>query len=331
MEYDDEKTNRTITNSPRKYYEGLKKEYVRCGLCGSNRKKYLNTGDRYGMGLRTVYCKKCGLIFTDPRPVQKEMEQFYRRTYRLYYESAEKPTLEYIEKGGFEKRAAKIYWTLKGNIDFECVQSIMDIGCSEGSLLRTIGIKQPHIQRFGIEPSLAFSRFAAEYSSSKVFTGNLNEYIKIHNDPKELFDIIILSHVFEHFLLPSKELEKVWKLLKPGGFLYIEVPNMASILCNPDMLHIAHLYHFCPETLRLILLKQGFQPIYSEEEGLAEKWTMCMLGIKSQPAKITLPSKRKIKSNVEFVKTKISKKVQKDNFVNKIISAKHILLKYIRG
>lgn len=41
----------------------------------------------------------------------------------------------------------------------------------------------------------------------------------------EKYDCIWLSHVIEHLLRPDQALQKIKELLKPEGFVLIEVPN----------------------------------------------------------------------------------------------------------
>ena len=44
-------------------------------------------------------------------------------------------------------------------------------------------------------------------------------------ESKNKYDIIILSHVIEHFREPKDILIKIKSMLKENGFIYIEVPN----------------------------------------------------------------------------------------------------------
>src|SRR3546814_17780185 len=58
-------------------------------------------------------------------------------------------------------------------------------------------------------------------------------------DPRELFtpgataqggfDIIFLSQVFEHVRSPDMFLRNAWAALRPGGVIYIDVPNAAGL------------------------------------------------------------------------------------------------------
>jgi len=80
------------------------------------------------------------------------------------------------------------------------------------------------------------------------------------------FDAVRLSHVLEHLPSPRRSLEKVHRLLRAGGLLWIEVPNAASVERHLFRGHWfpwdlpRHLYHFTPRTLVTLLGEAGFRP-----------------------------------------------------------------------
>ena len=71
--------------------------------------------------------------------------------------------------------------------------------------------------------------------------------------------------VFEH--LPDRlKLGKIRRLLKPGGIILIEVPNIdtrAVQLLRQYHRHFVqdHLYFFSPKTLQLLVVKHDFYPL----------------------------------------------------------------------
>jgi SAM-dependent methyltransferase len=48
------------------------------------------------------------------------------------------------------------------------------------------------------------------------------------SDHSNFFSSIVCSHVIEHLHDPLSELQSFYQLLKPGGFLYLELPNVNS-------------------------------------------------------------------------------------------------------
>jgi 2-polyprenyl-3-methyl-5-hydroxy-6-metoxy-1,4-benzoquinol methylase len=79
-----------------------------------------------------------------------------------------------------------------------------------------------------------------------------------HEQARSL-DLISMFHVLEHLAEPVAALRTMGEKLKPGGLLYIEVPN-ATRLCSPDyMFFRAHTLYFTGPTLRKLLEIAGFK------------------------------------------------------------------------
>jgi len=214
------KTDR-ISIDPKTYYMSLKKENVSCPVCNTKRTKKLFKGDRYGMGINTSYCKKCGLIFINPRPTQVEMGKFYEQEYRKFYESIEHPTIEYINSGPYYSRAAFVIKTLSNFLLKGDSLKLLDIGCAEGTLLKRFGETMPALKRFGLEPNPRFAKFASDFSGADVSAMDFESYYKKAQSENLKFDVITLTHVMEHFLRPIETLEKIRALLTDDGLIYI--------------------------------------------------------------------------------------------------------------
>ncbi len=54
-----------------------------CNLCNSTEFDVLSTRDRDGEYLRTVICKNCGLVWSDPFPINPS--EYYQKNYRILY------------------------------------------------------------------------------------------------------------------------------------------------------------------------------------------------------------------------------------------------------
>jgi len=68
-----------------------------------------------------------------------------------------------------------------------------------------------------------------------------------------LFDVITLFHVLEHLPDPKKTIQDLYDKLKPGGLLFIEVPNLGAKSATPaNMFFKAHISYFTHKSLRLL-------------------------------------------------------------------------------
>jgi 2-polyprenyl-3-methyl-5-hydroxy-6-metoxy-1,4-benzoquinol methylase len=98
---------------------------------------------------------------------------------------------------------------------------LLDIGCGEGNFLKQAansGWKTLGIDVDGIAIARARQRGLA------VLEGGIEALTGRHDE----FDVITMSHVIEHVHDPLTMLEASYRLLKPGGRLWIETPNIDS-------------------------------------------------------------------------------------------------------
>lgn len=203
----------------------------------------LATHDRYGMGIVTVLCDTCGLIHTNPRPTPAFVDAFYSRHYRTVYSKVAEPSVEYLERHGIPQRMAHSA-ALLGRLGLLGPGiSILDVGCSEGSFLRAIAAASGGtINAWGVEPGPAFAAFAEKYAGCTVVP-NLDRV------PADLrFDLVLVNHVLEHVQDPVGFIRRLASLLRPGGALFIDVPDARAYSSLAD-LHLAHVLHFTPTTL----------------------------------------------------------------------------------
>ena len=221
---------------------------IPCNLCGTTIIETLSLRDKKGDYLRTVICSKCGLIWSDPRPSDDKIREFYSREYRKEYKGITKPKKKHIYRDA--KEAIRRYNYFKEILKKE--DSLLDIGAGNGVFvysLRKLGFNAQ-----GIEPDENHTRYAREELQIPVTTGFAQE---INN--KKSFNIITLHHVLEHLADPLAELKNIWGILKENGYLVVEVPNAEDIKQDPkNRYHKAHIYTFNPETLITLGKRAGF-------------------------------------------------------------------------
>lgn len=219
-----------------------------CKICGSSKENFFLKCKDVEFREKTVelvQCVSCKAVFVKSKPTQKQLEAYYTQEYY------NKPSL-----------LLSIIQSLRSN-SFKPLKAgnLLDVGCGAGHFLETM-------QKRG------WNCTGTEVSeSSKQFTEDLKRKgIQIQYGtlptiffPPQSFDLITFWHVVEHLPNPSNEIQYSSKLLKKNGLLFIAVPNIQSLSfafwkCN--WLHLdapRHLNHFSPQTLRLLLEKNGFR------------------------------------------------------------------------
>jgi SAM-dependent methyltransferase len=99
--------------------------------------------------------------------------------------------------------------------------------------------------------------------------------------PDHHFDVVYAAQVFEHLTDPKADLRQLYRILRPGGLLYIDVPNYRTlpILFGRDDFVLnappQHVNYFTPRTLRLLLESHNFTDVrMTSTDGL--KWEMLL-------------------------------------------------------
>jgi SAM-dependent methyltransferase len=130
-------------------------------------------------------------------------------------------------------------------------------------------------QRFdasGIEPHQGFQQFAAQSLRANVTNRDLFDCHDLQG-----MDLVLLVHVIEHFRSPREALRRIAHVLKPGGLLYMECPNLAApFAMRSRMFHFAHIHNFTPCTLDAMAAQVGLQRVTwvnpSDDPNLAGLW-----------------------------------------------------------
>src|SRR3989344_1289777 len=169
----------------------------RCNLCNSNNiSKFLTGKDRMHNlpGKYSLYrCKKCSLIFINPRPSKKELENHYPSNY--YSLDAEKPSeflislykIFYSGKYKFIKAIlAPLELNLRG-IKVKKGGKFLDVGCGSGKFLMLM--EKLGMESYGVEPGKYDKKFS-EFNKLKIKQGTLDN-IKFKDN---YFDFISLNH-----------------------------------------------------------------------------------------------------------------------------------------
>lgn len=138
---------------------------------------------------------------------------------------------------------------------------ILDVGCSTGHFLHSLRGKVK--TRVGVELSRADVAFIRKNLDFPVYDKPI-EALAIDEGP---FDVITALQVLEHVEDPVNFLRNLGTHLKPGGHLYLELPNIDDILLTEyrekgyaDFYYREpHLSYFSKATLKRALARAGFE------------------------------------------------------------------------
>lgn len=226
-----------------------------CCLTGSHVAVVVGTKDRHSAPLRTVLCKASGLVYSDPQPTTHELRSFYSQRYRQEYKGVTIPKRKHILRAGRLacERLAKVAAAVPQGA------RVLDVGAGGGEFV--FACQNRGFTACGIEPSEGYARFAAsEYGVNVV-----NGFYQDDHFPRGQFDAVTLFHVLEHLDQPVNSLGQLSEYLRPGGKLFVEVPNVDCTLTAPHQRwHRGHLFNFSAATLAACGARAGL-PLVSLE------------------------------------------------------------------
>ena len=294
-------------------------EYISCNLCGADDTELLFKAKERDLGTEEIFnivkCKKCGLVYINPRPDKIEIKKYYPFPYWPRANERVDINKATILNEPWQKimriRTTHLLKYIKNG-------KILDIGCGDGFFLKYL--KEKGFEVYGVEPGEVASRYARDVLGLNVFTGELEDA----RYPDNFFDGVSLYAVLEHLPDPLKTLKEVKRILKPDGILYICVPNFSGLESKifkgkwACIKSPTHLYHFTPSTLIKMLKKAGLTMIEMKQFSSLGK---CTMGYSESLRYLLLdyhilPSKKYMQKEEIFFHKKSKKFLWKDIFHN---------------
>lgn len=243
-----------------------------CPICGEDRATSIRLGRRGGaahhlaLGCETgiVRCRRCHGVYPLPTALPEgnpyldyEAEDYFRG-----HDSAGK-----VAAGEDLARQAERILGSKGRL--------LEIGCGRGELLRGAAHSGWVVQ--GIEMTETFANIAQTESDVAVEVSPAETAAAL----RERWDAVVLAAILEHVYEPLALLARIREALRPGGVVFIDVPNECSFYSRMGNLYLRltgrdwavnlsptfppfHVVGFCPASLKWALATTGLSPVRFE-------------------------------------------------------------------
>lgn len=228
-----------------------------CYLCGAQELRIIRTKLRHNIRRNVLQCGKCGIVYLEP--TQRDLKDFYTEEYRKLYTPVIGSAMNSQELFDIclpiqKYRIDELKYVL------DPTKKLLDVGCASGAFLHSV--KSHVLECVGMEFNLDNARFVEEVLGIKVYTKRIEDI----DLPQEFFDIATAFQVLEHVDDPTSFLKGIHKLLKPGGTICIEVPNIQDVLLSVYEIEEysdfwfrePHVFNYSPQTLTMMLEKTGF-------------------------------------------------------------------------
>ncbi len=186
-----------------------------CPVCGADDPKILGyrggNAHQSGLGVRTpiVRCLHCSHQYPNPMPFPKvgmtelygEAEEYFQR-----HDLAQKKNAGLSVMAEIERRSGR-----KGKL--------LDIGCGRGELLWAA--RESGWEFEGIDTSAKFLEFGRCELGVEGRLGTPEDAAF----PADSFDAVVMGGLIEHLYDPTSTLREIFRILRPGGWLYLDAPN----------------------------------------------------------------------------------------------------------
>lgn len=233
--------------------------------CGSTRSRTVLQAERYcvyswnvqPMNYELRKCKACGLVRTWPPPPHEEHAPFRDEAFLGPYLDNVATYEHYLSKTVDEIANLK-----------PAPGRLLDIGANIGTIVRLAGARG--YDAVGLELNEAAVDYARDRGLNVICAPLEAAGLK----PRS-FDVISMSATAEHIEDFDAELGLCFKLLRPGGLLYVSnSPNYGGFgaKLEGDLWYgiqpTGHVWQFTPRTLKQILKRSGFEPFFVRKYNL---------------------------------------------------------------
>jgi 2-polyprenyl-3-methyl-5-hydroxy-6-metoxy-1,4-benzoquinol methylase len=229
---------------------------ISCPLCQSpSFNKILTKFD-----LAMVRCQACGLIYTNPRLAESDVNLRYGSDYFF------NEYLPIFQAGptSFSPELAKNHYRLYLDLLaalYSPGKRLLDIGCGAGFFLKAAA--SSGWEASGTEISEVAAEYARTVTEVRVWRGKL-EQLKM---PAKEYDVVTMLDLLEHLFEPLSTLQEIHRIMKDGAVLIISTPDIQSLsrrflgqawaVLSPA----EHQSYFSAKTLSRALCQAGFRPV----------------------------------------------------------------------
>lgn len=230
-----------------------------CPLCEAeaNENNIVDIVENIWENNKNVYeCSNCKLYFID-EPSQSEIEflynsDFYARNNNIIY--------KFIDAKMKYARALNRFNYIKKFIKKTDNLNVLEIGASDGLLLSIF--KKENFNVFGYE----LNENARKDALKKYDIKMKDDFLKDKNIDKNKYNIVIMSHILEHFTNPKYILNSVHNFIGGGvnDILFIEIPYTPNYkIVSKDYMKIffetEHTVHFNEKNISLLMKECNFK------------------------------------------------------------------------
>jgi SAM-dependent methyltransferase len=246
-----------------------------CPLCGVDAERLLfEVGDtmfhRPG-NYRVVECDECTMRYLNPRPTMTALARHYPDDYLCYTNFEDEHWLlrwafNRLQQDQARRRVRQIE-AVTGRLT--AGTRVLDVGCGRGEFMARLK-RHRRCSCTGIDINCSVLERVYRDLEIPVIHGTLAQA----QCPPRGFDLVAMTEYLEHEPRPRQAIEEAARVVKPGGFVAIEVPDISGPPARWFLEHWwqldapRHVTFFSPHTLTLMLQDCGLEVLRIKRYGL---------------------------------------------------------------
>jgi len=234
--------------------------------------------------VESAYCVSCEHRYHRKFPTKEWLQAYYqekfdkpigsaRRTsgvFSLAYHRLRSRVGKFVRHGLAQNIPNRIFDFMLGAVKGDSayylrqgdIQRILEIGCGRGDNLEYF--REKGFDVFGTEVSpVRLAECAAKGLS--VFSTGIDNFDAVGELAP--FDFVYSTHVLEHVIDVNRHVLMVSKLLRPGGFAYIETPDLSGESLIYQTHSIYHVHTFSLASMLRLLARHGLQAVRVAADG----------------------------------------------------------------
>lgn len=228
-----------------------------CNLCGGTVLVTLTHRDRYGYAAEASACRRCGLVFLNPRMTAQAYGRFYDGVYRplvsaFHGRLIDAKTIQAEQRDYALDRVNMVRPFVEG----AGLRSMLDIGGSTGV------VAAEFTRAFGIAGTLVDPAPLEVEEARRLGLETITGLVEEHDFGVRRFDLILICQTIDHLLDVGGTLRRCRELLTANGQLFVDIVDFrAAYLRNgsvEDATKIDHPYYLTQETMAAYLRRAGF-------------------------------------------------------------------------
>lgn len=235
-----------------------------CRGCGATVEQSACGAERFlGTGQELMLCGMCNLAYLAPDFTDAALDEFYRTHYRRVslIDAASRYDDEFFRRVLSREFARVRIRVLEAALPQGA--RVLEIGAGFGALLGELHRLRPDIVLYATESDVAHRHMLLDGAPVTFITDAQIEGIGE-------FDVIVAIHALEHLKHPVEALRRYGRVLKPGGSIFIEVPDRDADWRNWLYIHPAHVSYFNAASLTRCFARAGLETVFMGEHPAGE-------------------------------------------------------------